>query len=300
MILPIVNKLRFFQTKLFQRDPNWEVTEEQILAKIHEQMTKDSSESNRLNRPVTVEVLNLHWFFIGGSELRALAILLSNLPTRFFSSRYITVMLSQFWDTTRTTIVYKQFLPFTVLVVFAILYYHRVLTQEMEHGTYEGDRKLGRIIDKIIGGCCLPLICKSLYIEYCQIKSIKDKKDYFLDLFNLFDIAGLFTAITIILLTLFELNWLSYSTLRMLASLSSLSLAVKFYDWLRVFEGLSFYVSLIGNTLNDIQGFIILFFIALVAFGLPLSMIDLDYVGDDGNQLIEPTFGHWFLDCLYN
>ena len=100
--------------------------------------------------------------------------------------------------------------------------------------------------------------------------------DYFCDAFNLLDIAGNVTAVIIIFMTLLEVKWLSFQVLRVLAALSCSTLMLKFYGWLRVFESLSFYVSLIENTLYDIKGFIILFFIALAAFGLPLSMIDLD------------------------
>ena len=51
-------------------------------------------------------------------------------------------------------------------------------------------------------------------------------------------------------------------------------------------------------TIEGIVGFMILFVVALIAFGLPLSMLDLNR--GEGSLLVESTLGWWFIDAVYN
>ena len=73
---------------------------------------------------------------------------------------------------------------------------------------------------------------------------------------------------------------------------------LKIYDWLRLFEKTSFYVKLVELTLEGVGWFMILFIVALVGFGLPMSMLDMNR-GEDAH-LIAQIFGWWFIDALYN
>lgn len=73
---------------------------------------------------------------------------------------------------------------------------------------------------------------------------------------------------------------------------------VKCYDWLRLFESTSFYILLIGETLNDIKPFMILLAVTLLTFGIPMVLLNLNR-GED-NAIIEPIFGFWLLDLIMN
>lgn len=46
--------------------------------------------------------------------------------------------------------------------------------------------------------------------------------------------------------------WMSDETLRIVAAITSCSLMIKLYDWLRLFDGTSFYILLIAETMKDI------------------------------------------------
>ena len=188
-------------------------------------------------------------------------------------------------------------MPFVILVVLAITYFHRSLSYEAEDEMHAGDWSKNRIANKIIGGCTIPLLYISLESERAQINSIGYW--YYFGFVNTLDLLGLLTTTTIIALSLFDIEWLSFQSLRMLASISCCSLIIKFYDWLRVFEVFSFYISLMENTICDIIYFLVLFVINLAAFGVPMSMLDLNQRDEDDGQ-IESATGFWLFDAIFN
>ena len=76
------------------------------------------------------------------------------------------------------------------------------------------------------------------------------------------------------MLLLLEAQWASIETMRILASIAGCQLLIKFYDWLRLFDGTAFYITLIEITLSDVAAFLILFIMALLIFGVPLTLLD--------------------------
>ena len=99
-------------------------------------------------------------------------------------------------------------------------------------------------------------------------------------------------------MVLMEDQSISVETLRLMASFASCLLFVKIYDWLRLFEGTAFYILLIEYTLRNIKSFLLIIVVALLAFGIPLSMLDLNR--ESSNPLIDSPFGFWLLDSFYN
>jgi len=102
----------------------------------------------------------------------------------------------------------------------------------------------------------------------------------------------------ITMLTMTEIEWISEEYLRMIASLASFFLMAKIYDWLNLFETTSFYVKLVELTISGIFEFMILFIVALITFGVPLSMLDLN--SGENSKLINSFGGYWFLDAIIN
>ena len=86
--------------------------------------------------------------------------------------------------------------------------------------------------------------------------------------------------------------------MRVIASIACCSLLFKLYDWLKLFNSTAFYIRLIEITLNDIIAFLLLFFISLLIFGIPLTMLDMNR--SDGSEIISKVFGFWLLDAIYN
>ena len=70
----------------------------------------------------------------------------------------------------------------------------------------------------------------------------------------------------------------------MIAALDSTLLLLKLYDWMRLFEETAFYVKLLKATMIKIAPFMLLFVVALLLFGLPISMLNQSrfrYVEDE-------------------
>ena len=100
------------------------------------------------------------------------------------------------------------------------------------------------------------------------------------------------------MMTIFEVKWVSFETLRLLAAVASCFILIKIFDWLRLFEGTSFYIILIEYTLKDISQFLLIYFVSLITFGMPLHMIDLNRANEA--PLIHSELGFWPLDIIYN
>ena len=164
------------------------------------------------------------------------------MPARFLTSKFIAVMLAQFWDETQRMIIRRQFLPYVLLTAITAIYFHRALSLESEEDELSGS---ARVVNKLLGLVALPLLALSLWIEYRQLMSEKRKITYFTSAYKWIDIVGLVLTLTVIFLTLCEIKWLSFESMRTMASLACCCLMIKFYDWLRLFESTAFYILLI-------------------------------------------------------
>ena len=82
-----------------------------------------------------------------------------------------------------------------------------------------------------------------------------------------------------------------------MASIASLALLTKVHDWLRLFEKTAFFVLLVKRTIYDIRWFMLLFVVAMLIYGVPLSMLSMNR--DSDVLLIKKSFDWWVLDTLY-
>ena len=129
--------------------------------------------------------------------------------------------------------------------------------------------------------------------------SKKEKLEYFTELFNWIDLTGLFLTLIIILITIFELDWVANEKLIVLSAIATGFVLIKIFDWLRLFQGTSFYILLIEYTLRDVSQFLIILFLALLTFGMPLHIMDLSREGQHP-ALVDNSFGFWPIDIFYN
>ena len=84
-----------------------------------------------------------------------------------------------------------------------------------------------------------------------------------------------------------------------MAAFASSLIMLKFYDFMRLFNRTAFYVQLLSKTISQIKYFMVLFFVSILMFGLPFSMLTLNR--DSNSQLMVPErFGWWFIDTFYN
>ena len=120
-----------------------------------------------------------------------------------------------------------------------------------------------------------------VHTEVRQYLAEKNGLDYLLSGWNLADLVTLpittFLTINSLLQWVIERPWMStefMQALRILAAFDSLFLVLKIYDWMRLFDSTAFYVQLLLSTLKKIGPFLLLFIVALLLFGLPISMLN--------------------------
>ena len=91
---------------------------------------------------------------------------------------------------------------------------------------------------------------------------------------------------------------ISMDLVRAIASIVSCGILLKMFDWLRLFEGIAFYILLLEQTLKDISNFLILIVFALSMFGIPLIILNQNRT--DENSLIDNPVNFWVIDMLIN
>ena len=72
-------------------------------------------------------MLDLRWLFAFRKNFVALSTVLADMPVTFYSSQVTKVLLSHFWDETKSMILYKQFLPYLLLVLLTMVHFYRSL-----------------------------------------------------------------------------------------------------------------------------------------------------------------------------
>ena len=70
-----------------------------------------------------------------------------------------------------------------------------------------------------------------------------------------------------------------------MAAIASCTLMLKVFDWLRLFEKTAFYILLVEETLKDVSSFLILLVTALMMFGVPMVMLNLNR--DNDNSIVD-------------
>ena len=95
------------------------------------------------------------------------------------------------------------------------------------------------------------------------------------------------------------LAFISMGILRAIASIASCLMILKVFNWLKLFEQTSFFILLLEQTLKDINIFIILIFLALLMFGVPMVILNQNRVKEDSSIMYNP-FDLWVFDMLIN
>jgi len=84
-----------------------------------------------------------------------------------------------------------------------------------------------------------------------------------------------------------------------MTAIVSFFMLFKLFDLLRLFDSTSFYVHLILETLKDISAFLLLLFLSLVMFGIPLMILNMNRSGDD-DLVVEELFSFLPINMLIN
>ena len=155
------------------------------------------------------------------------------------------------------------------------------------------------ITRKILGFLSLIFGLWQIRTKSLQFWHSRGKCEFLKNLWNLLDITSLSLVFVVQIHTNFRLSSIEIEKLRVMAAMASFSLIIKLYDWLRLFEKTAFFVLLIGRTIRDIRWFLLLFGVALLQCGVPLSLLGLSRQ-DETESLIEENFGFWIIDAIYD
>ena len=94
--------------------------------------------------------------------------------------------------------------------------------------------------------------------------------DHFSSLWNIGDIICLTLTPVLCLTNYGDVPSMGLETQAYMGAIVTFLLVSKCFDWLRIFEETSFYITLIFATIEAIGSFMVLFIVALVMFALPL------------------------------
>ena len=131
-----------------------------------------------------------------------------------------------------------------------------------------------------------------------QSKDIKFS-EYIFNTSNLIDIYSFICSVWIITVTMIGYHWPSMENQRMMAAFSVLFLWMKLIEWFKIFDATSFYVKLVRETIIEILSFALIFITCLAMFGTFMYFLQLNQK-ENGKEIVENKFDHFFLDILYN
>lgn len=128
--------------------------------------------------------------------------------------------------------------------------------------------------------------------------TLEKKRYYFKKLWNVTDFTSLSLTMIILVASVPKEALISPEILRQFAAFASCTLLIKVYDWLKLFETTAFYILLLDETMRDVSSFLILIFTALMMFGMPMIMLNLNSIGD--NSIVDEPFAYWTVNMLLN
>ena len=123
-------------------------------------------------------------------------------------------------------------------------------------------------------------------------------KFFYKNLWNVVDLVALTLTLVITVHSILGRTNIDKYSLSTMAAVASSLIVAKIYDWLRLFEMTAFYVQLLEATIKGIGSFMLLFFVAMLLFGLPFSMLNENRTGE--SNIMDYTLYYWLFDVVYN
>ena len=189
-------------------------------------------------------------------------------------------------------------MPNVVFIVIEIFYLHESLKLS-QLGSEERDSDALDTTVLVMGILAIILAVYASRTEILQFKGEPRKLLYFCSILNWADLFGLIGTLFLNIVTIGEFDIMPMENLRIIGALTAFLLILKLYDWCRLFNVTAFYVLLVQATLRDALVFLMLLLLALLMFGVPISILNFNREGDDA-QLIADSYGFWLVDCIYN
>ena len=129
----------------------------------------------------------------------------------------------------------------------------------------------------------------------------KVKLDYFKSPYNYIDMYQYLGTIWVVVSTLGDFGLMSKIAKRNMCTFVLISQGTKaIIDWLRLFDDMSFYVTLIVRTFIDIGYFLFIILILLVYVGNAMYMLHLNANFGEDNEIVQTVFENFIVDSTLN
>ena len=270
------------------------LTLEQCENQIQEILTKKFkiNENEFTKAQVDVRLLDLSWLLADRKNfIHFVGTLKDASNDQIFTTELISTLLDNFWEENFSKILWKCLLPWTGYA-FAIMWF---FVQSLKEGH-------NAFVTLILGLICLVGLFYQISIEYRQNAGAGSALEYFMSAVNLLDVFQVTTSCWIIVMGILHVEFPSYETQRVIAAMATFCLWIKVLDWCKLFGPTSFFVRLILETISDIKYFMIIFVVALMMFGMPMYILQLNRTGEyEDAPIVNEVFGgFWPLNAFYN
>ncbi|CDW85302.1 wd-40 repeat protein [Stylonychia lemnae] len=246
----------------------------QNLKEIHlnyEQLFKDvlfEKPENEESSNVSIEYFIVNLPYTLNKNANQLMQVLSDTQKQEYLENQIIQSIIQFkWRTHTRVFYFKNFFIYMIFIfafIFETFYsaYYGLISEELD-----GDLRniWVRILIKFI---CFGVIVYFLIYEYRQFKI--QKFSYFMDLWNYFDLSYI---ISYVILTIVEFSSTSEQAVIILHIIAILLSSMKLFQFLRIFQGFSFLVSMLQGVFMDLRFFLGFFLIFIFQFGLVFTIL---------------------------
>lgn len=208
-------------------------------------------------KAILVRKVNLDWMLKSeGKFLGITQILNLSMNQSIFISEFVLRLVDQFWDYNKQKLLKEQFLPFvvTLILTFSCMSFNLGMVDEQNQIDYE--LREDKIFQRIIFSAftLVPLLIY-VYHEFVQAnadKSLRFSKKvvkHFSSFWNWNDFVWLTFGPTVIFCSIPTEFWIESEKLVTVGSFVTLSMMIKAFDWMRLFDQTAFYIQLIGETI---------------------------------------------------
>ena len=246
---------------------------------------------------VTVKMMEIGWLKAGGKNFLDLVEAINDTSnTEIQATRFVSSLLSGYWDIYKTKIFWTQFLPY----VFYMIGIHFFLVNALKDPG-DQDTEMAMAMYCPLFGYCAMFIINQAKTELIQWRNCETNSEYFTDYWNINDLVYLILN-TLVLICNF-LSLIPLYNQRVFAAISVCFLWFKVFDWLRLFDTTAFFISLILDTIYDIRSFLMILFICYMMFGSAFYILNMNRVGvadaeGQSAEIVPDISGFWVFDAF--
>ena len=207
-------------------------------------------------------------------------------------------LINEFWDAKEDKnyglILRRALYPWLATTFCTILYFCTVLDDEFPTWDIAQNDAYKLIMSVLV-------LLGTAYLALLEILQANQQGwSRFLDsIVNALDATIILVPMFIVIHNLINADLVEGQYLRIMAMITIFAIGLKTFDWLRLFDQTSFFVSLIFETFIDIGYFSLIFLMILMIVGLSMYMLDMNVVEGE-ERIVKTTFNNLVVDSFMN